>query len=222
MGSSPGTSRSKRAHFLRAALPCFALTAPRKRPRAAQSLTPDLFSPNRGGFASPDTLPTRRTAGVPQAPSDALPALPDPNADLRKRQRDAGAVAHRSGPDLRPACRHWRQRLRLRFAKPQRQQPQLLSRTAEAEALGRPRLAGADDGAAESTLGLPSIAPPPSESAHKTPASPAMAGTVPGQPLRRRLKIDDDAFGAVGYYAGSFLIKGGLELSTGHDTTRRV
>src|ERR1700754_791994 len=79
--------RSKRAHFLRAALPCLALTVLAGAPAAAQSLTPDLFNPNRGGFASPDTLPTRRTAGVPQAPSDALPTLPDPNADLRKRQQ---------------------------------------------------------------------------------------------------------------------------------------
>ena len=53
---------------------------------------------------------------------------------------------------------------------------------------------------------------------NKSSVPPAMAGTVPGQPLRRRLKVDDDAFGAVGDYAGSFLIKGGLELSTGYDT----
>ncbi|MGY4301575.1 hypothetical protein ACVWXN_009670 [Bradyrhizobium sp. i1.4.4] len=87
MGAPPGTSRSKRGHFLRAALPCLALTALGSAPAAAQSLTPDLFNPNRGGFAAPDTLPTRRTAGVPQAPLDALPALPDPNADPRKRQQ---------------------------------------------------------------------------------------------------------------------------------------
>ena len=40
-----------------------------------------------------------------------------------------------------------------------------------------------------------------------TPLPPAMAGTVPGQPLRKRLKIDDDPFGAVGDYVGSFLVK---------------
>ena len=45
---------------------------------------------------------------------------------------------------------------------------------------------------------------PPSESANKTPLAPAMAGTVVGQPLRKRLKVDDDPFGAVGDYAGSF------------------
>ncbi len=47
---------------------------------------------------------------------------------------------------------------------------------------------------------------------------PAMAGTVVGQPPRKRLKIDDDPFGAVGDYAGSFLIKSAVEFSGGYDT----
>ena len=59
---------------------------------------------------------------------------------------------------------------------------------------------------------------PPSETANKTPIPPAMAGTVTGQPPRKRLKIDDDPFGAVGDYAGSFLIKSAVELSGGYDT----
>jgi hypothetical protein len=58
----------------------------------------------------------------------------------------------------------------------------------------------------------------PSQSANKTPIAPAMAGTVVGQPLRKRLRVDDDPFGAVGDYAGSFLIKSALELSAGYDT----
>jgi hypothetical protein len=45
-----------------------------------------------------------------------------------------------------------------------------------------------------------------------------MANSVPGQPPRRRLKLDDDPFGAVGDYAGSFLIKSALELSAGYDS----
>ena len=45
-----------------------------------------------------------------------------------------------------------------------------------------------------------------------------MAGTVVGQPPRKRLKVDDDPFGAVGDYAGSFLIKSAVELSGGYDT----
>ena len=84
MGSPPGRGRSSRAYVFRAALPCLLLMALETTPAAAQSVTPDLFNPNRGGFASPDTLPTRRTAGVPQAPSDAIPMPPDPNEDPRK------------------------------------------------------------------------------------------------------------------------------------------
>ena len=45
-----------------------------------------------------------------------------------------------------------------------------------------------------------------------------MSGTVIGPPSRRRLKPDDDPFGAVGDYAGSFLVKSALEISGGYDT----
>ncbi len=45
-----------------------------------------------------------------------------------------------------------------------------------------------------------------------------MAGTVIGQPTRRRLKPDDDPFGAIGDYAGSFLVKSALEISGGYDS----
>ncbi|MGL1696729.1 hypothetical protein ACSTH7_25155, partial [Vibrio parahaemolyticus] len=53
---------------------------------------------------------------------------------------------------------------------------------------------------------------PPSETANKPPLPPAMAGTIVGQPPRKRLKIDDDPFGAVGDYAGSFMVKTAVEV----------
>ncbi len=40
------------------------------------------------------------------------------------------------------------------------------------------------------------------------PVSPSVAGTFPGQPLRRRLKPDDDPFANVGFHTGTFLTKG--------------
>ena len=52
---------------------------------------------------------------------------------------------------------------------------------------------------------------PPSSTANKQPLPPGMAGTADGQPPRRRLKIDDDPFGAVGDYAAGFLVKSALE-----------
>ncbi|MCK1268311.1 hypothetical protein ABIB75_004098 [Bradyrhizobium sp. GM2.2] len=226
MGSSPGTSRSKRAHFLRAALPCFALTVLGSAPVAAQSLTPDLFSPNRGGFASPDTLPTRRTAGVPQAPSDALPALPDPNSDFRKRQQTPARPwqnptnqnATSQVPTYGLPAANGASSSGYDSLNRKRQQPKFYPGQPKPKRPAGPGSRAPTTTPPPSTLGSPKIAPPPSASANKAPVPAAMAGTVPGQPLRRRLKADDDAFGAVGDYAGSFLIKGGLELSTGYDT----
>lgn len=218
MGSPPGRGRSKRAQLLRAALPCLLLTALESVPAAAQSLTPDLFNPNRGGFAAPDTLPTRRTAGVPQAPSDAVPAPPDPNDDPRKKN-DApapsrvGQVPTYGLPAANGASSSGYDSLNRK-----RQQPKLYPGQPKPKKPAGPGSPVPSVTPTLSPLGAPRIAPPPSETANKTPVPPAMAGTVPGQPQRRRLKADDDAFGAVGDYAGSFLIKGGLELSTGYDT----
>ena len=56
------------------------------------------------------------------------------------------------------------------------------------------------------------------ESANKPPMPPAMAGNVDGQPVRKRMKVDNDPFGAVGDYAGSFLIKSAVEVAGGYDT----
>lgn len=218
MGSPPGRGRSRCAHVFRAALPCLLLTALESAPAAAQSVTPDLFNPTRGGFAAPDTLPTRRTAGVPQAPSDAIPAPPDPNDDPRKKS-DApatsrvGQVPTYGLPAANGASSSGYDSLNRK-----RQQPKLYPGQPKPKKPVGPGSPVPSATPTLSPLGAPRIAPPPSETANKAPLPPAMAGTVPGQPQRRRLKIDDDAFGAVGDYAGSFLIKGGLELSTGYDT----
>ena len=136
----------------------------------------------------------------------------------RVRDKDtghAGAVAHRSDPELRPAGRERRLKLRLRLAQPQAPEAEILSGPGQAETADRSRQSAAACYRSDTALRL-SI--PPSESANKTRLPPAMAGTVPGQPPRKRLKIDDDPFGAVGDYAGSFLIKSAVEFSGGYDT----
>jgi hypothetical protein len=196
-------------------LPCLALTALGSGPVAAQSLTPDLFNPNRGGFASPDMLPTRRTAGVPQSPSDALPKLPDPNAGPRQQtpaSSRVGQVPTYGLPAANGASGSGYDSLNRK-----RQQPKLYPGQPKPKRPAGPGSPTPPAGPA-ATLTPPRIAPPPSETAHKVPVPPAMAGNVPGQPLRRRLKLDEDPFGAVGDYAGSFLVKGAVEVIGGYDS----
>jgi hypothetical protein len=200
-------------------LPCLALGVLAAGPAAAQSLTPDLFNPSRGGFVSPDSLPTRRTAATTfgQPPSAALPALPDPNADPRKARETPASSRFGQVPSYGLPAANGAGSAGYDSLNRKRQQPKLYPgqpKPKRAPGPGTP----APLVAPATGLGPPRIAPPPSESAHKSPVPPAMAGNAPGQPLRRRLKPDEDAFGAVGDYAGSFLIKGGLELSAGYDS----
>lgn len=59
---------------------------------------------------------------------------------------------------------------------------------------------------------------PTAATANRPRLAPAMMGSVTGQPFRRRLKADDDPFGAVGFYRGAFLVKPAIEFLTGYDT----
>jgi hypothetical protein len=59
---------------------------------------------------------------------------------------------------------------------------------------------------------------PSAATANKPRLAPSMEGKVLGQPQRRKLKVDDDPFGAVGFYRGSMLVKPAIELWTGYDT----
>jgi hypothetical protein len=177
----------------------------------AQSITPDLFRPVQGGFVSPQDLPLRRTAaaGDPNdTGSDDQPLDPDRQpAPSRIGQVPQYGLPAASGASDSGYDSLNRTRKKPKFYPAQAQPkpspgpgspppppPQL-------NAAGQLRL---------------SIAP--SQSANKTPLPPAMAGTVVGQPPRKRLRVDDDPFGAVGDYAGSFLIKSAVEVSAGYDT----
>lgn len=60
--------------------------------------------------------------------------------------------------------------------------------------------------------------PSPPKARVQTPVSPSVAGTVPGQPARRRLKPDDDPFAAVGFHTGTFLTNAAVEVWGGYNT----
>src|SRR5450631_103450 len=211
--SGPARGRRRRAIVLRALLPCLALIAFDKPFAQAQTLTPDLFRPARDGFVSPQNSPLRRTAEADDKTSDSANDARLREKDIRPPTRPgqiptyglpAASGASGSGYDSLNRTRK-KPKLYPGQAKPKpppgpgSRAP--LTSTAPAISMGRERL---------------SI--PPSETANRTPIPPAMAGTVIGQPPRKRLRIDDDPFGAVGDYVGGFLVKSAVELRGGYDT----
>jgi hypothetical protein len=206
--SGPAKGREKRGKLFRALLPCLALAALDTTSAQAQTVTPDLFNPVRGGFVSPQDLPLRKTAdnagdtggsdrqrGRDQPAPSRIGQIPTYGLPAASGAKDSGYDSlnrKRKPPKFYPG--QARPKPPPGPGTPPPSPPQL-------NATGQLRLSA-----------------PPSETANKTPLPPAMAGAVTGQPPRKRLKLDDDPFGAVGDYAGSFLVKSAVELSDGYDT----
>jgi hypothetical protein len=194
-------------------LPCLALAALFPAFAEAQTLTPDMLRPVRGGFIAPEDSPLRRTT-----PDRAGEGLPDPSGDPRLRAPDkpapsrVGRIPTYGLPAANGASDTGYDSLNRKRKKPKYYPAQARPKPPPGPGSQPPPLV------APVVSGRVRIAPPPSDTANKTPLPPAMAGTIVGQPLRKRLKIDDDPFGAVGDYAGSFLLKGAVELSAGYDT----
>ena len=212
MGSPPGTGWGRCAWLCGAALSCLVLTALDSRPAAAQNLSPDFFNPTPGGFISPNALPARPTVATTADDQQSLSAN-----DLRrlKEQPASSRIGQLPTYDVPPAsgaANSGYDSLNGTRKQPKYYPGQVRPKPAPGPGSKPPPPVPA------SNLGQPPIAPPPSVTANRTPVPPAMAGAVPGQPERRRLKPDDDPFGAVGDYAGSFLIKGAVELSGGYDS----
>jgi len=220
----PGRGRKSRACLLRAAFACLALIALGETKAEAQSVTPDLFNPQRTTQTAPDNLARRQIAGSPgsavldpDATLDPLSTI-DPNADPRKLRADQPAPSRIGNiptyglPAANGASDSGFDSLN-RKRKPPKYYP--------AQARPKKPLGPGSPPPKQPPVnfaGQLRLSIPPSEMANKQPLPPAMADTVPGQPQRRRLKIDDDPFGAVGDYAGSFLIKSAVEVSGGYDT----
>jgi hypothetical protein len=207
----PAKGRRKRAMTLRALLPCLALIALDGGPAQAQTLTSDLLRPVRDGFLSPQDSLLRKTSEY--AGDDAGDGTDPSNAD-RLRGKDTPAPS-RIGqiPTYGLPAASGASESGFDSLNRARKKPKLYP----GQPKPKPPTGPGSLPPVESKLPL-RLSIPPSESANKTPLAPAMAGTVVGQPLRKRLKVDDDPFGAVGDYAGSFLIKSAVEVSGGYDT----
>jgi hypothetical protein len=213
LGLGPARGRNRRVIFSRAVLSCLAVTVLIPALAEAQTLTPDMLRPVRGGFVSPDDSPLRRTT-----PDRAGESVPDPSGDPRLRNPDTPASSRvgqspTSGlPAANGASDSGYESLNRKRKKPKYYPGQARPKPPVGPGSASPPLV------TPVVSGRARIAPPPSETANRTPLPPAMAGSVVGQPARKRLRIDDDPFGAVGDYAGSFLLKGAVELSAGYET----
>jgi hypothetical protein len=214
--SGPARGRSWRVKVVRAALPCLALVAGDGSLARAQTVTPDLFRPVPDGFVLPQNSPLRR---VSDKTADNLPDPTNPADDERLRKdRPApsriGQVPTYGLPAASAAADTGYDSLNRTRKRPKYYpgQPKPKPPPGPGTPAPTPRAASAISNGRER------LAIPPSETANKTPIPPAMAGSVEGQPPRKRLKTDDDPFGAVGDYAGGFLVKSAVELSGGYDT----
>jgi hypothetical protein len=199
-------------------LPCLALSlaliAIEPTFAEAQTVTSGLLRPVRDGFVSPQDSPLRRTSdSTAQSRAEDIYS----NGENRLRNPDApapsriGNVPTYGLPAASGASGSGFDSLNRTRKKPKFYPGQ-----------ARPKPPpGPGSRAPVTSTGRLRLSIPPSESANKTPLPPAMAGTVVGQPPRKRLRIDDDPFGAVGDYAGGFLIKSAVELNGGYDSNPR-
>ena len=213
--SGPATGRRKRVSILRAFLPCLALIAVHQARAEAQTLSSDLLRPVRDGFVSPQESPLRKTGyNTAQSTPDDRSSL----SDNRLRNPDAPAPSRIGNiptwglPAASGASGSGYDSLNRK-----RQKPKLYPGQRKPKAAGPGNRAPTGLGP-DPKLPPPRLSIPPSSTANKPPIPPAMAGTVVGQPTRKRLRVDDDPFGAVGDYAGSFLVKTAVEFMGGYDS----
>ena len=212
--SGPATGRRKRATMLRAALPCLALIAFDDVAGASPNADPRSVAPGAATASSRRRICRAQDQRQQPATTHRL------RRSRRRRQRSATRTRRRRRGSARfphtafpPPAAHrtpasTRSIASARSRNSIRARPSRSRRRAPAAAPARGRNPNC-------RCGCRSRRP---KSANKTPLPPAMAGTVVGQPPRKRLKVDDDPFGAVGDYAGSFLIKSAVELRGGYDT----
>jgi hypothetical protein len=195
-------------------LPCLALIVFHGIPARAQTLTPDLLRPVRDGFVLAQDSLLRRTndktgdGTLDPAGDDGLRGKTAPAPSRIGRTPTYGLPAASGASDSGfDSLNRTRKKPKFYPGQVRPKPPPGPGSPAPATSMGR-----------AISNGRVRLAVPPSETANRTPIPPAMAGTVVGQPARKRLKVDDDPFGAVGDYAGSFLIKSAVELSGGYDT----
>ena len=212
MRSGPAAGRRERVTSLRAVLPCLALIALLPAPLHPQTLNADLLRPVPDGFLAREDSPLRRTAEtIGDIPGDAS-AGGKPSRDKPAPSR-IGNIPKYGLPAASGAAEAGFDSLNRVRKKPKLYPGQARPKPSPGPGMPAPAAKGPINPNARVRL-----TPPPSDTAHRPPVAPSMAGVVDGQPSRKPLKVDDDPFSPVGDYAGSFLIKSAVELRGGYDT----
>lgn len=219
----PASGPNRRGRLVRVVLPCLLLTAPALIATtglsSAQTVTPDLFSPNRQSQVINPESPLRRTTADAMDPLNGL-RLPDadpsrrasPSSTSTSTSDRVGQVPTYGLPAANGAATSGYDALNRKRLKPKYYPGQAKPKPPPGPGSPVPPPPPL------TAAGQLRLSIPPSETANKPPLPPAMAGTIVGQPPRKRLKIDDDPFGAVGDYAGSFMVKTAVEVMAGYDT----
>jgi hypothetical protein len=199
VGSSRADGRRSRVPVRGAVSACLCLSLLAPSVAYPQALTSDLLTPIPGGFATPQSLPSRSTADAAQPPSGTLQTstiAPSRIARSIIYGTPSASGASETGFD---ALNRKRKQIR-----PYPGAPKL------------PRSPG--PGSRPPIVPTPRLTIPPSSLAAKAPVPPAVAGSVIGQPQRKRLPIDPDPYAPTGIRAGGFVLKGAVEVYGGYDT----
>src|SRR5829696_2166383 len=182
--AGPATGRNCRARVFRAALPCLVLMTLSGTGASAQTVTPDLFSTTRASQVTSPDSPLRRTAAEANDPLNS-PKLQDRDKPAPSR---IGQIPKYGLPAASGAADSGYDSLNRKRKKPKFYPGQAKPKPPVGPGSAPPLLV------TPVVSGRARIAPPPSDLANKTPLPPAMAGTIAGQPQRRRLAIDNDPF----------------------------
>src|ERR1700716_1071195 len=183
--SGPARGRRGRVGVLRAALPCLALIAFDAPFAQAQTVTPDLFRPERDGFVTAQNSPLRKTGDRTR---DSSPDPSDPANDPKLRDKDTpapsriGQIPTYGLPAASGAAGSGFDSLNRTRKKPKLYPGQAKPKPSPGPGTPAPVILRGTVSTAPPRLSIP-----PSETANKAPIPPAMAGTVTGQPPRTRL-----------------------------------
>lgn len=180
-------------------------------PAESQTLTPDMLRAERDGFVG-QNRPLRRvddTTGTTNSDLRASPLRRDEPAPSRIGRIPTFDVPVAAGASS------------TGFNSLNQRRTRQVRRRAGVSPTVTPRQPGVIAPPVQITPVIVPVVPPPplpSANANRPRLAPSMMGTVQGQPYRRRLRVDDDPFGPVGFYRGSMLVRPAVEFHTGYDT----